>query len=238
MPVSTGNGFCKVTALLPDAVVSAEPTAPTVTVLELGTVVGAMNAPDELIIPVAALPPVTPFTCQVTEVFDDPATVALKDCVAPARTFTFAGETATVTLDPEDGVLELEAEELFVVPAQPASAAAAGRNTKSSECRKTNFFNLVIRMRTESAALRRRIACTELCPGAGRGTTVRKDKIRYGTPEQDCHFVFWIGITVRQTQGRISPVVIQFRRMRRCNTKYQSILILTYGSCIDKMLAG
>ena len=108
--------------------------------------------PDELIVPVAALPPATPFTCQVTAVFDDPATVALKDCVAPARTFALAGETVTVTLDPEGGVVGLEAGELFVVPVQPVSAAAASRSTKSGECRKANFFNLSIRKHTESKA--------------------------------------------------------------------------------------
>jgi hypothetical protein len=142
MLVSTGTGFCNVTVLLPDAVAPAELTARTFTVLELGTVAGAVYAPDELIVPVVLLPPATPFTCQVTEVFDDPVTVTLKDCVAPARTFALAGETATVTLDPEGGVLELEVAELFVVAAQPASAAAAARNTRGSECRKANLFNL------------------------------------------------------------------------------------------------
>ena len=125
-----------------------------------------------------------PFTCQVTEVSDDPVTVALKDCVAPALTFALAGETTTVTPEPEGGVLELEAEELFVVPVQPASAAAAARNTKSSDCRKALFFNLSIRKRTKSVALKRRIACTALCLGVRRGTTVRKGKIRVGKREQ------------------------------------------------------
>lgn len=188
MLVSTGTGFCNVTALLPDAVASAELTAPTVTMLELGTVVGAMYKPDEFIVPVAALPPSTPFTCQVTEVFVDPVTVALKDCVAPIRTFALDGETATVTLDPEGGVLALEAGELFVVPVHPASAAAAARKTKSSECRKALFFDLSISMHTKGAAPKRRIARTQLCLGASRGTTVRKDKIRSGRPKQngDC----------------------------------------------------
>ena len=184
MPVSTGTGFCKVTALLPVAEESAELTARTVTVLEPGTVAGAVYTPDELIVPVAALPPATPFTCQATEVFDEPATVALKDCVAPARTLALAGATVTVTLDPEGGVLDpeldLKPDELFVVPVQPASAAAANRNTKSSACRKANFFILSIRKRTESTAYRRRIACNELCLGVGCGTTVRKDKIGIG----------------------------------------------------------
>ena len=81
----------------------------------------------------AALPPVAPFTCQVTEVFDDADTVTLKDCVAPARTFALAGETETVTLGPEGSVLETGSDELFVVPVQPGRAKAARRNTKSGE---------------------------------------------------------------------------------------------------------
>jgi hypothetical protein len=139
---------------------------------------------------VDALPPVTPFTCQVTEVFDDPVTVALNDFVKPARTFAFAGATVTVTLDPEGGVCELGTEELFVVPVHPASAAAASKNTRGSKCCKVIFFNLcVISMirRTASAPPLRRFACTELCLGVGRRTTVRKYKIRIGTREQAPH---------------------------------------------------
>jgi hypothetical protein len=176
MPVSTGTGFCNVTALLPVAVASAELTARTVTLLELGTVIGAVYMPDELIVPVAALPPATLFTCQVTAVFDDPATVALNDFVARARTLALAGETVTVTLEPEGGVLELKGDELFVVPAQPASAAAASRNTKSSEFRKANSLNFTIKV--PKTAPMRRIECIELCLGVSCGTTVLKDKIR------------------------------------------------------------
>jgi len=185
MPVSTSMGFCNVTALLPVALVLAELTARTATVLEPGTAFGAVYMPDELIVPVAALPPATSFTCQVTAEFDDPVTVALKDCVAPARTLALGGETVTVTLDPEGGVLDLEGGELFVAPIHPASGATASRNTKSGECLEANFLNFSIRKRTESAAPLRRIACSELCLGASRGTTVRKDKIRVGTREQD-----------------------------------------------------
>jgi hypothetical protein len=186
MLLSTGAGFCNVTALLPAALASAELTARTVTVLVLGTVVGAVYTPDELIVPVAALPSAKPFTCQVTEVFDDPVTEALKDFVAPARTFALAGETTTVTLDPEGGVAGLDAGELFVVPVQPASAAAAARNTRGIEYRNANFFNLSITKHTESAAPMRRFTCRELCLDAGRGTTVRKDKIGRGTSGQVC----------------------------------------------------
>ena len=152
MPVSTGTGFCNVTALLPVAEASAELTARTVTVLEVGTVAGAVYMPDALIVPVAVLPPVTPFTCHVTAVFDEPATAALKDFVAPARTFALAGETVTVTLDPEGGIVGLEAGELFVVPVQAVSAAAAAnRETESSECRTANFFQLSIKVSTLKA---------------------------------------------------------------------------------------
>ena len=186
MPVSTGIGFCKVTALLPVAVALAELTARTVTVLELGTAFGAVYTPDELIVPVAAPPPATPFTCHVTEVFDDPATVTLNDCVAPARTFALAGATVTVTLDPAGGALGLETTELFVVPVQPASVAAATRNTRGSECRMANFFNLPIGKHTQRTALGSWIARPEICLDVGRGTTVRRYKIRHGTPEQDC----------------------------------------------------
>jgi hypothetical protein len=193
--VSTGTGFCNVTALLPVAVASAELTARTVTVLELGTVVGAVYMPEELIEPVAALPPATPFTCHVTAVFDDPATVAPKDFVAPARTLALAGETATVTLDPEGGVLGLEGDELFVVAVHPARAAAASGSKKSFEYRKINFSNLSIRMQTERSAFRRRTACSELCLGVSCGTTVPKDKIGHGTPEQDRHVSKDLGST-------------------------------------------
>jgi hypothetical protein len=115
--------------------------------------------PDKLIVPVEALPPVTPFTCQVTEVFDVPATVALKGFVAPARTVALGGVTMTVTLCPEGGVLELEGDELFVAPVHPASAAAASRYTNSTECLVGKFVNFSMCRRTKGAKLLRRFAC-------------------------------------------------------------------------------
>jgi hypothetical protein len=133
MLASTGAGFSKVTALLPVALASAELTARTVTVFGLGSVFGAVYMPDELIVPAAALPPVTPFTCQVTEVFVVPVTWALNDFVALARTLAVAGVTVTVTPAPEEGTLELEGDELFVVPVQPESTAANSRDTKSNK---------------------------------------------------------------------------------------------------------
>lgn len=141
MPVSVGNGFCNVTALLLDAEESAALTAAMVTELEAGMLLGATYTPEALMVPVAPAPPATPFTCQVTEVFDVPATVALKDCVAPARTLALAGDTVTVTLDPAEDVPEGGP---MTVPVQPARAATASRITKSNECRKAKVLKFSI----------------------------------------------------------------------------------------------
>jgi hypothetical protein len=169
MPVRIGMGFCKVTAPLPVAAESAELTARTVTVSVPGTAAGAVYVPDELIVPVAELPPATPFTCHITAELDEPATLTLKDCVAPTRTVALAGVTRTVTLDPEGDVfgLEFELELLeaggtFVVPVHPASTAAASTNTNSGECRREYFLNFSIRKRTESTAYMRRSTCNAL----------------------------------------------------------------------------
>jgi len=105
-------------------------------------------------VPVAALPFVTPFTCQVTPVFEFPVTVALNDCVAPARTLAVAGETITVTPGPEGGLpefpeFELEVEEFLVVPVHPDITAAARTKIKGMDRRKANFFSMCIGMENE-----------------------------------------------------------------------------------------
>jgi hypothetical protein len=105
-------------------------------------------------VPVVELPPVTPFTCQVTAVFTLPVTVALNDAVAPARTSALEGETLTVTLGFEGGGLEVpvvEPEELFVVPVQPATAAAHSRHARNDKRRKTSLCSVVIERRIGSA---------------------------------------------------------------------------------------
>jgi len=119
MPVSTGTKFSRVTTPPPDADASAALTARTVTVFEPGTLPGAVYKPEELIVPVVALPPVTPSTCQVTELFEEPVTVALNDCDAPARTFAVPGETETETVDPPEFVGPL------MVPVHPPREVAA-----------------------------------------------------------------------------------------------------------------
>jgi hypothetical protein len=145
MLVRTGIGFQSVTALLAVADELAALIALTVTVLLAGTVAGAVNVPDALIVPLAALPPVTPFTCHVTGVFDVPDTVALKVWVALARTSAPAGEIFTLTPDPGAGVLEFEPEELVVVPVHPESNATASRRESTGvESGSTNFLRLFI----------------------------------------------------------------------------------------------
>lgn len=120
MLLSTGTGFHNVTVLSPEALESAVLTAEIVTVFVAGTVAGAVYVPDELMVPVAALPPVTPLTSQETCVLEALATVAEKDCVAPARTSALGGVTVTVTAGggvpvppPPPGLLEIPS-----VPAQ------------------------------------------------------------------------------------------------------------------------
>ncbi len=80
-----------------DLLVSACEMAVTVTVAGLGTVAGALNAPEVEIVPVVAFPPVTPFTCQVTAVLVVFCTVAVKVCDAPAVTLAVPGEIEILT---------------------------------------------------------------------------------------------------------------------------------------------
>lgn len=107
--------------------------------------------------PVDALPPTTPFTCQLTAVFDVPETDALKDCVVLTRTFAVAGVTATLTPDPE-GLefpgFELELDEFLTVPEHPAITAAARIKTRGKNRRNANVGRICIRMENKWAALR------------------------------------------------------------------------------------
>jgi hypothetical protein len=128
IPDSTGTGFSNVMELLPVTLPSAELTAVTVTVPAPAMFAGAVYMPVELIVPVVALPFATPFTCQLTAVFVAPETAALKDCAAPARTLTVAGESTTETPAPAGGA-ELE---FCVVPVMlPQPAIADNRNNSA-----------------------------------------------------------------------------------------------------------
>jgi len=68
----------------------------TVTVVVLWTVAGAVYRPELEIVPTVALPPVTPFTCQVTAVLLV-FTVAVNCCVPPVATVAEVGEMVTFT---------------------------------------------------------------------------------------------------------------------------------------------
>ena len=70
--------------------------------------------------PVALTPPATPFTCQVTVVFDVPVTVAANGCDRPARTFAVFGETDTVTFGGGGGGVPGFPDEPPTVPVQLA----------------------------------------------------------------------------------------------------------------------
>jgi hypothetical protein len=91
---------------------SSEETAVTVTVLPVvgtlagafpvvGTVEGAVYlpilslVPDAVTVPIVALPPGMPFTSQITEVFPDPTTSAVKVKLAPTWTFAVVVERVT-----------------------------------------------------------------------------------------------------------------------------------------------
>jgi len=81
-------------------VVSAWIVAFTVTVAGLGTAAGAVNSPVELIVPEAEVPPVTPFTLQVTALFVALVTVAA-NCWSPLTvTCADAGLIVTFSAGP------------------------------------------------------------------------------------------------------------------------------------------
>jgi|SRR5215472_411134 len=71
--------------------------AVTVTAAGLGTTPGAVYRPEPEIVPTAALPPVTPFTCQVTAVLLVFRTVAVNCCVPPTATVADVDEIVTLT---------------------------------------------------------------------------------------------------------------------------------------------
>src|SRR5437762_8079343 len=81
-----------VTCAEADFVGSACDTAVTATVAGFGTTAGAVYRPERDTVPTAALPPLTPLTCQVTAVLLVFCTVAVNCCVPPAPTVADTGE--------------------------------------------------------------------------------------------------------------------------------------------------
>jgi hypothetical protein len=110
-----GVGYWRLTFAVADLVGSAVLMADTCTAV-VGTVPGAVYKPEELIVPAADVPPVVPFTSQVTRVSEVPVTLAVNCVACPTSTVKEVGETVT-TMDPaggacvpvddeEDGLLE------------------------------------------------------------------------------------------------------------------------------------
>src|SRR5690242_8776164 len=75
-----------VTVDVANAVLSAELVALTVTVDGLGGVAGAVYKPLEEMVPAVEFPPTTPFTAQITAVFEVLVTVAVNCCVPEVGT--------------------------------------------------------------------------------------------------------------------------------------------------------
>ncbi len=127
MPVRTGVGFRRVTALVPYFEESAELTALTVTELGLGRAAGAMYLPEESMVPREAEPPEVSLTYQVTAEFCVPVTVAEKLAESPARTLVVYGETVTEIVGGGGGCWEPERK-----PApQPTTRKAVRRSARN-----------------------------------------------------------------------------------------------------------
>jgi len=84
-----------VTFALADLVLSAALIAVTVTVAGDGSLLGARYVPP-LIVPTVELPPETPFTLQVTAVFEEFVTVAVNCLVRLRRMLALVGEMLTL----------------------------------------------------------------------------------------------------------------------------------------------
>jgi hypothetical protein len=95
-----------------------------------------------LIVPVDALPLVTPFTCQLTEVLDDPVTAALKLWVVPVRTLALLGDTETAM--PDDDEFEVDPPGFgapLVEPVHADRAAAVTSNKVRMKYRNLIFLD-------------------------------------------------------------------------------------------------
>jgi hypothetical protein len=100
---------------------------------------------------------VTPFTCQVTAVFDVPVMLAEKLCIAPARTFAELGETETFTSG-GGGFPDVPGLPGPAPPVTPAQAASKSAAHKISDRRK-------LRMDTNPGVDYDRGTCAELLDG-------------------------------------------------------------------------
>jgi hypothetical protein len=132
---ATGCGARTVTVDDPDLALSACKTAVIVT---FPAAPGAVYRPVLVIVPVAALPPATPFTSHVTAVFDALAMLAVNCCGPPGATFAEAGETEIVIGG--SGVVV----EVPPPPPQPQSSTAKETQVSPGRDVTIRFFMLVL----------------------------------------------------------------------------------------------
>ena len=139
-----GTGFHTLTCAEPVVVGELTLMAVTVTVSGLGKLAGGVYTPPLLIVPTLLLPPVTPFTCHVTDVVGRLVTLAMKVVVLPMRTCALP-LTATAGVG-------------FAARLQPlmAKTAAIASGTAIAHTNKERIFFNVDLQRTEvrSAATR------------------------------------------------------------------------------------
>jgi len=116
---------------------SAALCAVTTAVVSAGKFAGAVYTPAALIVPLLALPPLTPFTLQETLVSLALLTVATNVCVFPNSTEALPGVIATLTdgVGVGDGGVGggTTAVELAVPPAQPSRHALAASSASSGK---------------------------------------------------------------------------------------------------------
>jgi hypothetical protein len=105
--------------------VAAALTAEIVAVFGVGNTVGALYSPLLEMVPVAAEPPPTPFTCHTTAWFAVPLTAAVNCVVSPSLT---CDEPVTLTVT-AGGVGAGGVTELPKVPEHPAKNNTAGAKT-------------------------------------------------------------------------------------------------------------
>ena len=121
--VICGAGFCRVTVVLPDLLESEVSAAAMVMELLAGGNSGATYCPVALMMPVAAEPPATPLTDQVSAGVEPSLVVAVNCCEAVPRMVIFDGETVNVKPETPPPVSWMYCAQ----PERPIAATSSGR---------------------------------------------------------------------------------------------------------------
>ena len=124
----TAMSSCSATLAVALAVESATLVALTLTAPPAGRIAGAVYSPLPEIVPAVAFPPATPFTAQVTPVFELPVTLAANCCVCPRNAVALPGWIVTVIVGGGGGGGEFRP----LVPAHAPSANVAASATSAT----------------------------------------------------------------------------------------------------------